>query len=135
MNLIMSFTDGTEAVLPLVDNEWQFFVHMGNREDMDNRLIISNTLYDIMNSGDIRKFFKTYRNTPHETISNIQLYSNDEILLFDATELGFQYKDMFIEFKYNSNMVEMSTQDRGLIYEFRFINKAEAAEEVAETEK
>ena len=123
MILKMIFIDETEAVLELPENEWQFFVHFGNRFDVDNRLIISNTLYDITNSKYIRDFFNTYRGIPAEQVSNILLYVYDDILMFDASELGFQYKDQFIEYKYNSNMAEMSTQDRGLIYEFRFITK------------
>ena len=122
MILKLSYLDGSENNLELPEKEWQFFVHFGNRNDVDNRLIISNTLYTMVNSGYVRAFFNANRTFSPEQITNVQLFMND-ILLFDANEIGFQYKDMFMEYKYNSNMNEMSTQDRGLIYEFRFSNK------------
>ena len=113
-----------DAVLNLVDNEWQFFVRFGNRNDTDNFLVVSNTLYNMTNSQFIFNFFNDMKDIPYSEIDDVQLYYNDEpeSILFSAKSLNFYYTFMFIEYKYNSNMVQEGTQDRGLIYTFVFKN-------------
>ena len=118
--LLKVILENEEKVLSLQEEEWQFLVHFGSRDDTDNQLMICNTLYDMTNSQAILDFFDEIREIPYEDIKNIQIVVNNNIVLFDARSLGFYYRHMFLEFKYNSNMIQIGTQDRGLIYSFIF---------------
>ena len=119
--------DRDDAILSLVDNEWQFFVRFGSRQDTENFLVVSNTMYNMTNSQFIFDFFNSMKNVPYEEIADVQLFYDNEDggQLFSADSLGFTYNTMFIEYKYNSNMLQEGTKDRGLIYTFVFRDKIE----------
>lgn len=117
MLLKIILLNGQEYSLSCEENEWQYLIHFGSKNDVDNRFIISNTLLDMSNSQYVLDFFNETRDIPYEQVETIQLFVNG-IQVFDSYNLGYFYKEMYIEYKYNSNMVQISTADRGLIYQF-----------------
>lgn len=134
MILKLTLKNEEERTLDLYDNEWQFFVRSGNRNDTDNMLIISNTLYNMNNSQYIIDFFNSVKNIPYADILNVQLlYSEDtNIVIFDSASLNFYYNHMYVEYKYNSDRVQEGMQDRGFIYGFVFRSTGENTEEELE---
>ena len=80
-------------------------------------------------SKEILKWLRGRGDDAHllEEIADVQLFYDNEdgSQLFSADSLGFTYNTMFIEYKYNSNMLQEGTKDRGLIYTFVFRDKIE----------
>ena len=124
MKLRIILKDSSYHILPLIEEEWEFSVRFGSRNDSDNLLLISNSLYNMSNGQNIIDFFQSVRNIPYEDILNVQLYTNDEVLLFDSASLGFYYNHMYIDYKYNSSMDAIGMAHKGLTYGFAFRSAA-----------